>query len=167
MIQYNDYELLYLMSEFDEEAERIFFEKYSHLIKARIYKFKIKDRFKEDYFQEGLYMLMIAIRTYNQFSNKSFNKYFDLILQRKFMKLIEKEKHYIYDVELSDNDNVIADNNNFIYGEVEENKFSDFENKVIYLRQRNYKPKEIANILNCDVKSIYNCICRIKGKYNN
>ena len=28
MIQYNDYELLYLMSEFDEEAERILFEKY-------------------------------------------------------------------------------------------------------------------------------------------
>ena len=44
MIQYNDYELLYLMNEFDEEAERLLFEKYTNLIKSRIYKFGIKER---------------------------------------------------------------------------------------------------------------------------
>lgn len=166
MIQYNDYELLYLMSEFDEEAERIFFEKYSNLIKARIYKFKIKERFKEDFFQEGLYMLVVAIRTYNQFHKKTFNKYFDLILQRRFIKLIEKEKHYFFDVELREEENNICDNDTFVYETFEENQFSELENKVIYLRTRNYKPKEIALILNCNVKSVYNCICRIKDKNN-
>ena len=36
MIQYNDYELLYLMNEFDEEAERILVEKYLSVIYYRI-----------------------------------------------------------------------------------------------------------------------------------
>ena len=72
MIQYNDYELLYLMNEFDEEAERILFEKYTNLIKAKIRKFKVKSRYKDDFMQEGYYMLMIAIRTYDEFSNKTF-----------------------------------------------------------------------------------------------
>ena len=80
MTQYNDYELLYLMNEFDEEAERIFFEKYTNLIKTRVNKFGIKSRYREDFVQEGLYMLVVAIRTYNEYSNKTFNKYFDLIL---------------------------------------------------------------------------------------
>ena len=107
MIQYNDYELLYLMSEFDEEAERILFEKYTNLIKARIRKFGVKPRYKEDFVQEGLYMLVVAVRTYNELSNKTFNKYFDLILQRKFLKIIQKEKNYYNDVDLREEENII------------------------------------------------------------
>ena len=90
MIQYNDYELLYLMNEFDEEAEKILIEKYSVLIRFRIYKFKVKDRYIDDFMQEGLYMLLIAAKTYNEMSDKTFTKYFDLILQRKFQRLIER-----------------------------------------------------------------------------
>ena len=41
MIQCNDYELLYLMNEFDEEAERILVERYMSVIKYRIKTFKI------------------------------------------------------------------------------------------------------------------------------
>ena len=166
MIQYNDYELLYLMNEFDEEAERILFEKYSNLIKARIRKFRIKQRYKDDFMQEGYYMLMIAVRTYDEYSGKTFNKYFDLILQRKFMRIIEKEKNYFNVVELSDDDTVIKDSSSFTYVENDFNNLSTFEEEVAYLKKRNYKPREIAKILDCDVKSVYNCSCRIKNKYN-
>lgn len=166
MIQYNDYELLYLMNEFDEEAERILFEKYTNLIKAKIRKFKVKSRYKDDFMQEGYYMLMIAIRTYDEFSNKTFNKYFDLILHRKFMRIISKEKNYFNSVEFSDDETIIKDSNSFSYNNVEIGNLSSFEEEVVYFKKRNYKPREIAKILQCDVKSVYNCLCRIKNKYN-
>lgn len=166
MIQYNDYELLYLMSEFDEEAERIFFEKYSNLIKARVHKFKIKSRYFDDFVQEGYYMLLVAIRTYDEYAGKSFNKYFDLILQRKFIKIIAKERHYFYDVDLKEDTPIIKDPNSFQYEIMESTKFSPFEEKVLILRKKKYRPKEIADILQCDVKVVYNCICRIKKKYD-
>lgn len=166
MIQYNDYELLYLMNEFDDEAERILYDKYSNLIKMRIYKFKIKDRYRDDFLQEGLFMLFKATQTYNQFSNKTFNKYFDLILQRRFTRLISQEKQYFYNVDLQENEIVLADPNSFSYDEIENIAYSSFEEKVLELRKRNYRPKEIAKKLECDIKSIYNCICRIKNKYN-
>ena len=73
MNQYNDYELLYLMNEFDEDAERLLYEKYSNLIRNRIVKFNIKERYRDDFFQEGLYMLFIATRTYNENCKKTFN----------------------------------------------------------------------------------------------
>lgn len=164
MNQYNDYELLYLIGEFDEEAEYIFYEKYTRLIKNRINRFNIKNRFHEDFLQEGLFMLYIAIRTYDMNSNKTFNKYFDLILQRKFVKIIQKEKLYLYDVDLIEEPNVLYDESSFVYEISQPNLFSSLEEKVIDLKNKNYRPKEIAKILNCDVKSIYNCLCRIKNK---
>ena len=166
MIQYNDYELLYLMSEFDEEAERILFEKYTNLIRSKVYKFKIKSRYRDDFIQEGLYMLVVAVRTYDEHSNKSFNKYFDLILHRKFVKLIEKEKCYFNAVDFDDSENIVKDSSIFTYNFHDFTNYSTFEEKVLYLKKKNYKPREISKILECDVKSVYNCICRIKNKYN-
>ncbi len=166
MNQYNDYELLYLMNEFDEEAERIFYEKYSYLIKARIYKFNIKERYKEDFYQEGLYMLLVASRTYDIFSDKSFNKYFDLILQRRFVRLISQEKRSFYDVEFNDIEYFVSERDDFMYDQFDSLELSELEEKVYILKKRNYRPKEIASILGCDIKSVYNCLCRIKNKYN-
>ena len=54
MYQYNDYELLYLISEHDENALDIMYHKYMPLIKARIAAFRIKRYNQEDFFQEGL-----------------------------------------------------------------------------------------------------------------
>lgn len=166
MIQYNDYELLYLMNEFDEEAEKIFYEKYTNLIKMRIYKFRIKERYQEDFLQEGLYMLFVATRMYNEYSKKTFNKYFDLILQRRFIRLLAQEKHYFYEVDLHDDELMLADPNTFVYDEMNYNSLSSFEEKVLDMKKKNYRPREIAKLLKCDVKSVYNCLCRIKNKFN-
>lgn len=162
MYQYNDYELLYLMDEFDEVAEKIFYEKYTNLIKNRIYKFKIKDRYKEDFLQEGLYMLFIAIRTYNDNYGKSFNKYFDLILKRKFIQIISREKNYFYQVDLKNDVDYLSENEEFIYEDT--SSFTIMEQKVYGYFKKNYRPKDISKVLECDIKSVYNCICRIKTK---
>jgi RNA polymerase sporulation-specific sigma factor len=162
MYQYNDYELLYLMDEFDEVAEKIFYEKYTNLIKNRIYKFKIKDRYKEDFLQEGLYMLFIAIRTYNDNYGKSFNKYFDLILKRKFIQIISREKNYFYQVDLKNDVDYLSENEEFIYED--NSSFTIMEQKDYGYLKKNYRQKDISKVLECDIKSVYNCICRIKTK---
>ena len=72
--------------------------KYLNLIKARAQKFGVKERYIDDFIQEGLFMLIIAARTYDSNSEKTFNKYFDLILIRKFQRLMEKEKEYFFNV---------------------------------------------------------------------
>ena len=90
--KYNDNELLYLMREGSIEAEEIIYKKYIFLIHKRISTFKIQKRYRDDFFQEGLMCLNVAINTYCDMYKKSFNKFFDLILQRKFIALLKKDQ---------------------------------------------------------------------------
>ena len=94
--KYNDNELLYLFSEGIEEALEILLEKYVGLIRKRVSSFKIQMRFRDDFLQEGYMALLIAIRTYHQESPKTFNKYFDLILQRRFIKILKSDPRPSY-----------------------------------------------------------------------
>ncbi|MDD4000325.1 MAG: sigma-70 family RNA polymerase sigma factor [Bacilli bacterium] len=169
MYHYNDYELLYLIAEHDEIALDIMYSKYTPLIKARIYGFRIKPYNQEDFFQEGLWMLFRAIQTYRPNSRKTFNKYFDLILQRHFIHLLRKESKHFYNVEL-------IENVDFIKEEKEAKpdldldllislcKFSKFEMQVLELQRQNYSSKEIANHIDCQIKQVYDATDRIKRK---
>lgn len=169
MYQYNDYELLYLISEHDETALDIMYYKYIPLIKARIAAFRIKKYNQEDFFQEGLFMLFRAIQTYRPDSRKTFNKYFDLILQRHFIQLLKKESKHFYNVQLVENVDYLKEE------KVEKDdlelehllslcKFSPFEKQVLDLRRQNYSIKEISEKLNCRVKQVYDANDRIKRK---
>lgn len=168
MNQYNDYELLYMINEFDEEAEYILYKKYCNLINKRMNDFKIRIDCRDDFMQEGLFVLTNAIRSYNEYSNKSFNKYFDLLLQRRFSNILRDEKKYFYNVVLKPDDSLIFECNTFVYNnEVHVTELSEFEQKVLKLKEQNYRPKEIAEEMKCDIKSIYNCLCRIRIKIKN
>lgn len=170
MNHYNDYELLYMINEFDEEAESILYSKYKNLINKRMSDFKIRVDRREDFMQEGLFVLSNAIRSYNEYCNKTFNKYFDLLLQRRFINILRNEKMYFYNVVLREDDSFIYESNTFTYNEYDYfkvNGLSEFEKEVLKLKNRNYRPKEIAIKLQCDIKSIYNCLCRIKTKIKN
>lgn len=168
--KYNDNELLYLFSEGVEEAEEILFKKYVGLINKRISSFKIQSRDKDDFFQEGMMMLVIAIKTYSDRYNKTFNKYFDLILQRRFIKLLKKDANYFYKVTLVDDYTSLPLLNEPWEYEYENEinistgLFSDFEKEVFEALKKGLKPKKIAQNLKSDVKSIYNCIYRLKNK---
>lgn len=164
---YNDYELLYMINEFDEEAEIIFYNKYRNLIYKRMNDFKIKLNRRDDFMQEGLFILSNAIRNYNYYGKKSFNKYFDLLLQRRFINILRDEKNYFYNVSIEDSSSIIMEKNSFVYDtrDYDIRGLSSLEKEVIKFKSQNYKPKEIAQVLNCDVKSVYNCLCRIKMKF--
>ena len=109
MYQYNDYELLYLISENDDTALDIMYQKYIPLIKARIAAFRIKPYNFEDFYQEGLFTLCRALQTYRPDYNKTFTKYFDLILQRHFIQLLRKESNYFYQVDLMENPDLLME----------------------------------------------------------
>lgn len=166
--KYNDYELLYLIYEKQDEALEIMFKKYESLIKARIRDFHIKSKSFDDFFQEGLIMLKIAIETYDIYERKTFTKYFDLILQRKIREILARESKYFYNV-------VIQDNMDYLLSEVKEPTFKIEENwkinlttlerKVFELMYEGKKDiSQIAKEIICDERKIYNAIYRAKKK---
>lgn len=168
--KYNDNELLYLMREGTYEAEEILYNKYIFLINKRISTFKIQKRYREDFFQEGLMCLNVAINFYNDIYNKSFNKFFDLILQRRFMALLKKDQEYFYGVILvEDYDllNNLAEKESLFYEEENnakiqefkqemQNKDMEFRSKILELVEMGLKPSQIALVLDCKVKKVYN-----------
>jgi RNA polymerase sigma factor (sigma-70 family) len=168
MYQYNDYELLYLISEHDEIALDIMYSKYMPLIRARIAAFRIKRYNQEDFFQEGLFMLFRAIQTYRPNSRKTFNKYFDLILQRHFIQLLRKESKHFYNVDLVENIDFLKEEKREEEYDLEYLislcKFSSFEKEVLELQRQNYSSKEISNKLDCRIKQVYDATDRIKRK---
>ncbi len=84
----NDYELLYLISERNEDALALMIEKYQPLIASKCYHFKIRPSERDDFIQEGNLMLLHAMRIFDPTYRKTFTRFFELILTRKFMNLM-------------------------------------------------------------------------------
>lgn len=101
--KYNDYELLYLYNIHSEEALDILLKKYSCLIEKKLYSFRIVKEKMEDYRQECMLALMNAIKTFDERFNKTFNKYAELVIERKIMKLLRDDSYYFKYFVLSEN----------------------------------------------------------------
>ncbi|MDD4212425.1 MAG: sigma-70 family RNA polymerase sigma factor [Bacilli bacterium] len=163
--QYNDSELLYLMYEEDNIALGILFEKYTNLIKKRLHDFRIHAKNYEDFFQEGLMMLYKAFYTYNPMVGKSFNKYFDMILQRKIIAILRHEKHYYYDVALVSDAYFFMREEEVRYEETLSLSLTTEEQRVFDLKYTEGKrAKVIAEILHMEIKKVYNVLYAIKQK---
>jgi len=164
--QYNDNELLYLIHESEDYAIGILYKKYYNLIYKRLHRFNISKNF-EDFFQEGLMALHTAINSFNPFYNKSFNKYFDLILQRRIMTILKKEQGYFYNVLIKEEINCVVNEDVKMYDLSDFiDTLSPFYKKVYRLKfVENYRPREIAELLDINVKKIYNTIYNIRRKY--
>lgn len=171
MKKYNDFELLYLIAENNEHALEIMFEKYTNLIKKRIELFKIQSRLVDDFIQEGLLVLNKAINKYDENYKKTFTRYFDELLQWRFMEILRKEKEYFYNVSLVEDLYYLADETKFFDEEVKDSVniddvyFSDFEMLVYEYKFLKYKKtKDIMELTNASKKSIYNATVRIREK---
>lgn len=170
MYKYNDYELLYLIQEMDDEALDIMLKKYIPLIKARIKAFRIKKSSQEDFLQEGLLVLNKAIQRFNPDSKKTFTRYFDMILQRRFIQILRKERNRFYNVDLvGAGEMLAAEPEGALSGIAGERvlaacSFSDFENQVLSYLKNGYKPRRVAAFLNCPVKRVYDANDRIRRK---
>ena len=133
---YNDYELLYLIKEQNEKALNILINKYIPLIYSIINRWNINYYEKEDYFQEGLYCLNIAINTFSDKYNKTFTKYFELIWNRRIISLVKSKVEYTY----IDNIDMIGTKCNYLEEMVDEylleynlSFLTDLEKKIFSL----------------------------------
>ncbi len=164
----NDNELLYLILENDDDARDYLMKKYEPLILANIKKLAIGKDEADDFFQEGLIALNKAITTYNSNYYQSFNRYFSIILKRRFIDLLRKKKHSNKIAYINDLEDYIVDTINYDLPKTineEDLKLSSFE-QIIFTKRfiEQVKPKMIATELNCNIKQVYDAIDRIRKK---
>jgi RNA polymerase sporulation-specific sigma factor len=183
--EYNDYELVSLAKEGNEEAIEIIYKKYKPIIISKSTDAIVNANHHgieiSDIMQEGFIGLDEAIKDFSEIDNTSFYTFAMLCINRQIINFLRKstrEKDKIL------NDAVIIDDYveknlkddfdtefAFMVREEEESilqefekSFTEFEKKVFKLKFEGYSFEEIANTLSKDVKSIYNTFQRIKTK---
>ena len=166
---YNDNEIIYLIRSGNEEAYMFLVEKYSRMIYSRIIQMRLTDI--EDCYQEGLIALYDSIKTYNISFNKSFNKYFELVLKNRLLD-IKRKKDSEYEYILNDVlvNNVIAIKESSDYDRLIDIKkvpyiLDDLEKEIFKLYYvENHTIKEVSNMMKLHDSYVYSIICEIKNK---
>ena len=196
----NDNELVSLANENNEEALRILYEKYKPLINKKCNKYYkyISNKGIEisDLIQECLVGFEESIHNFNPLDNVTFYTFTNVCIDRQIsteLKKLNRDKYRPLNeaipLETLDTDNdinlidILKDNTDNpelgllreveyqeLYNKIAEN-LTDLEECVFSLRLQNFNYKEIADILDKDIKSIDNAIQRIRTKikeiYNN
>ena len=193
----NDYELLYLVSENNEDAKDIFFKKYDNIIKMKASKYTSfvlsKGYDFNDLFQEGRLGLTQAINDYKEQKNVQFYTFANLCIERQiasFLRNIARDKHKLLNdsisldtttnsvgrplTELILDDKNIDPEMSFIEMEEKEELFSkidkvltESERDVFNLRVQGFTYKEISQLLNITEKAVDGTMGRIKSKISN
>ena len=184
-MEYNDFELVSLIRENNEEAREILYNKYKPIIVKKstdqIYKLGSYGMEINDLIQEGYIGLDNAINCFNEKENTSFYTFALLCIDRQIITYIKKNtnnKAMILNdaINLDDGKEYLFRDNTDIEGSFinkEDAKefinlicdsLSDIEKKVFSLKLEGYDIGEMANLLNKDTKVIYNTLHRIKYK---
>lgn len=181
----NDFELVYLAQEGNEEAINMLYQKYKPIIVkksknaimyATHHGIDINDIMQEAYigFDE-------AIKNFSQDERASFYTFALLCIDRKITNYLRKttgSKGKILNEAVTIDDTlekVLSDEFSIEYNLIDkdngselinkiDNMLTEFEKRVFDLKLKEYSFEEIAKLLNKDVKSIYNTFQRIKVK---
>ena len=190
----NDYELLYLIRESNEEAKEYLYKKYTPIVelKAKKYYEFCKNNGYElnDLIQEGMIGLTSAINDFEDNKTAKFATFANICIDRQlvnFIRNVNRQKHQILNESVSiDAENkkgitlldVLNDTNPspeesfFLLEEQEElkdkikEKLTDKEKEVFDLRFEGFTYQEIAMLLNISKKSVEGSIFRIRQKIN-
>lgn len=183
--EYNDYELVFLAQEENEDAVNIIYKKYKPIIvkksKLAIYSTKNSGSEINDVMQEAYLGLEEAIRNFSQNDEATFYTFANLCIDRKISNYIRKmanKKNILLNeaIFIDENmENYLKDTtdieNNLIRKVMKEeiinkiyDKFTTLEKDVYNLLIDGYSLAEISSKLDKDIKSIYNTIDRIKQK---
>lgn len=187
-MEYNDFELISLAREHNEEATNILYEKYKPIIlrKAndlygRVSRYGIE---LNDLVQEGYIGLDNAINSYNESDNTSFYTFASLCVERQimtFIRMLTTKKHKLLNEAIILDDNMqylfrdsVDIEKDFIKGEnykdiIEKlrDSLSESERIVFDYKMDGYSMSEIAKKTDKDSKVIYNTLDRIKIKFKN
>ena len=183
----NDYELIYLAQENNEDARNILYQKYDFLINTKVKKIYQKYQYintdNEDLKLELRFIFDNAINNYNQDKEAKFSSYLNLCFNTKIKDIIKNNFTYknkinnnmisldedvngipLYEL-ISDYKSKIdidIDINSFIY--MMNNNLSKYEKEIFKYLLDGKNPHEIAKSLNVDLKKIKNTIYRLKTK---
>ena len=184
----NDYELVYLAQENNEEARNILHEKYSKLINSLINKTYKKYSFItaeiDDLKLECKIIFDNAINNYNQDKDAKFFTYAKLCIEAKIIDIIKSsltKKSRIENNMISlddDTDGVKKYDTIYEYKKIINNNYIDIETfvkninlnlsihekDVLKLLLKGKSKKDISLLLNIDLKKINNTIYRLKTK---
>lgn len=185
----NEYEIIYLVQEGNEEARKILYDKYKNLLEKNARIFYQNNSNKGIDFKDILLELQIAfeeaVNNYDQDKGAIFSTYLISYINntlKYWNRTLSRQKNKILSEALSmEDENVNYYSNlqhadllcdNYVFEEelnIEDmyNNLSDKEKQIIVYLKDNYSYKEIADILNKDVKYVYNIIYRIKNKLRN
>lgn len=190
---YNDYELVYLIGEENEQALNILYEKYKPIILLKIKKYtKYAKKIgleHNDLFQEGMIGLSEAITNFKVKKEVKFSTFANLCIERQLfsaLKRASRKKHNILNDSLSLDNNInneevtlmdfLFDKNSdpslHIEGiEIKKDLYNrlaqiltPLEKEVFNLKINNFEYKEMCLILNKSYKSIDSTIQRIRLK---
>ncbi len=158
----NDYELIYLVQNHqDGIALEFLFKKYEKLIWKYVHQYNVPYYEQDDFFQEGLLMLHKAIMTFDESKNKTFTRYFELILKRKFWALLKRlPKYEIKEIPEIQGGYLLQEEEIIIPDLKSKLELDIFEMYFV----RNEKISDISKKTGYQVKQIYNAIYRIKDK---
>lgn len=192
--QYNDYELLYLISESSEDATNLLYEKYKEIADLKIKKYlkygSIRGLDYNDLFQEGMIGLSEAIRDFRNEKDVKFSTFANLCIERQIHSALKKAgrmKHKFLNESMSldvgedENDRPwiesLFDKKEKDPSEILEQlensdalqqrireELTDFEQQVLELKLGNFDYKEIAELLGKSYKSVDSAMQRIKMK---
>ena len=156
----NDYELIYLYNEGNENILEIILNKYKPLVYLLIKKMNIPYVDKEDFLQEGLMILYKCINSYSEDKGLFFN-YCNVAIKRRFFTLINKKRQEI-DYLLTPLDNTPMLKEKTINYEISHSR--EFET-LLEIKQTSIK--EYAKTHNMNVKKVYNYITKLKNTIKN
>lgn len=189
---YNDNELIYLIYDFNEDANRILHEKYYKIIKIKVAKYRaLAKRIGLDtcdLMQEGLLGLEEAINSYRDNKDMKFSSFANMCIERQILSVVNyhsRKKHTF----LNDSCSIDAEDEKgrtmldyslksdidpLMMMEKEEEKnsiydlmtkdLSKLEKEVFELKLNGLDYREIARLLNKSYKSIDSALQRIRVK---
>ena len=182
----NDYELLFMVNEQNEDAKDILYTKYYAFIKSIVLKYQraanVLNVDINELYQESLIAFYDAIDNYDDEYYISFSSFLKMCIERRFNKIIRKhnnDKHKVFvnyisieDTDeyyigkyLSDYNNnpaVILDNKEIL--DCIFDLLSPEERELVNLLADGLSTKEIAKVYNKNYKNMYNKIYKLKHK---
>lgn len=187
----NDNEVLFMISEGNENATEYIVNKYKNIIDILISKYMLDitrlGLEEKDLYQEGMIGLLSAIDSYKETKDATFKTFASRCIENKINTALTKANNTknknlndsvsldyvnpdtnttLYDVIGSNDliDDLITKENYDEIISLAENRLKGFEKEVFDLKIKEYSNEEISNILNEDKRKIENALFRIRTK---
>lgn len=169
--QHNDYEIIDLIQEGDEDAVTLLANKYGRLIAKKIHKFNLGYVF-DDLYQEGLMILYKSAMTFDPIFNKTFTRYFEMNYERYLITTvtqyrIRSEVEFLHKQDIHQSVHSVREDSVYFPLHLQElkNVLTETEYRVYILREvKNETVDTIATELAVPIKSVYNALHRAKAK---